>query len=159
MKSLILFVALLSGFASVGNAQTEDKNTILQIAQGDKLVLKKDLHIPANTERLYFGLEMDSGYKMAGCALVLTPSQKSRVIPQGGQLMFSGLSQQSNAKNEFKNINYIYTANMMNSESVVALECYGNSFQSSFQDLYVGGMKNKLKNDFDFVPADPEITT
>ena len=73
--------------------------------------------------------------------------------------MFSGVSQQSNAKNEFKNINYIYTANMMNSESVVALECYGNSFQSSFQDLYVGGMKNKLKNDFDFVPADPEITT
>jgi hypothetical protein len=159
MKSLFLFTVILMGLANLAQAQTGDRNTILQIAQGDKLVLKKDLHIPANTERLYFGLEMDSGYKMAGCALIFTPSQKSRMIPQGGQLVFSGASEQHNSKNEFNNTNYLYTAGIMNSESVVALECYGNSFQSSVQDLYVGGMKNKLKNDFDFVPADPEITT
>jgi len=159
MKSQLLLVVILSMFAVTSHAQTEDKNTILQIAQGDHLVLKKDFHIPANTERLYFGLAMDSGYKMSGCALVLNSSPKSRKIPQGGQLVFSGASQQNTAKNEFNYTNYIYTARIMNSESVAAVECYGNSFQSSVQDLYVGGMKNELKEFFDFVPADPEITT
>jgi hypothetical protein len=45
MKTLFLFAVVLTGLASLAQAQTGDKNTILQIAQGDKLVVKKDLHI------------------------------------------------------------------------------------------------------------------
>jgi hypothetical protein len=137
--------------------ETEDKNSLLQIAQGDKLVLKKDLNIPANTDRLYYQLKIDSGYKNSGCALVLNPSQKSRRIPQGSDLVFSGKSHAQKTVNEFHNVDYTYTAEMMNSETVTALECYGTSFQSQYGDLYVLGMKEKLKEFFDFIAAEPEI--
>ena len=46
-----------------------------------------------------------------------------------------------------------------NSESVLALECYGTSYNSTFKTLYVKGMKETLKETFDFVPAEPEIST
>jgi len=138
-------------------AQTEDKNNLLQIAQGDKLVLKKDLNIPANTERLYFGLETDTGTKISGCALVVVPSQKSRRILSGGELVFSGVSEKSQVRNQFGYIDFVYTARMMNSDAVTAVECYGNSLDHTYQDLYVSGMKNELKDTFDFIPAEPEI--
>ena len=138
-------------------AQTGDKNTLVQIAQGDKLVLKKDLFLPANTDRIYFNLKKDSGYKISGCALVINPSQKSRKILEQNELIFSGVNQQKAVTNEFKNTDYTYTAGIMNSKGVAALECYGTSFDSNFQDLYVAGMKNELKDSFDFVAAEPEI--
>ncbi|NBX92450.1 MAG: hypothetical protein EBQ85_04375 [Proteobacteria bacterium] len=151
-----IVVLLVLGSVCV-QAQTEDKHSLLQIAEGDKLVLKKDLHLPANTERLYYGLEIDSGFKKAGCALVIEPSQKSRKIPQGSELTFSGISEKKQNKNAFNYIDYVYTAGIMNSQAVRAVECYGNTFESSFQDLYVAGMKNRFKELFDFVPVEPEI--
>jgi hypothetical protein len=157
LKLLVLGAVVLVGFSSQLWAQTGDKNSLLQIAQGDKLVLKKDLYIPANTDRLYYGLVIDSGYKNSGCAIVVNPSPKSRKILSGGEIIFSGVAEQSQIKNEFKFIDYIYRAGVMNSETVVAIECYGTSFESNFQDLYVGGMKKELRDTFDFVPAEPEI--
>lgn len=154
---LAFSLVVVSFGARFSFAETEDKNSLLQISQGDKLLLKKDLDLPANTERIYFGLQIDSGYKNQGCALVIRPSQKSRRIPIGSELVFSGITHAHKMVNEFKNTDYTYTAEMMESEAVTALECYGTSFQSQFGDLYVGGMKNKLKEQFDFVPAEPEI--
>jgi len=151
---LVLFVTIVP---IQSKAQTEDMNTLLQIAQGDKLVLKKDLNIPANTDRLYFGLKMDSGTKVSGCALAVVPSQKSRRIFSGGELLFSGSSEESAVRNQFGYIDYTYIAKMMNSDAVTALECYGNSLDRTYQDLYVVGMKNELKDTFDFVPSEPEI--
>lgn len=160
MKILSSVVCLSLGLvlvASVSQAQTEDKNTLLQIAQGDKLVLKKDLDIPANTERLYFGLVIDSGTLNSGCSLLVVPSQKSRKILSGGELLFSGVSEKKAVKNQYGNIDYTYIAKMMNSDAVTGIECYGTSFESNYKDLYVSGMKNELKDTFDFVPAEPEI--
>jgi hypothetical protein len=150
--SLLCFVV-----SSPSKGQTEDKNTLLQIAQGDKLVLKKDLDIPANTERLYFGLVIDSGTKSSGCALVVIPSQKSRRILSGGELLFSGISEKNISKNQFNYMDYIYTAKMMNSDAVTGVECYGTSFESNYKDLYVAGMKSELKDSFEFIPGEPEI--
>lgn len=157
MKSLNKTIFSLVFFSSLGLAQTGDKNTLLQIAQGDKLVLKTDLFLPANTERIYFNLKIDSGYKNSGCALVLIPSQKSRKILQQNELVFSGANQQKQSKNEFGHTDYLYSAGIMNSEGVIAVECYGTTFQSNFQDLYVAGMKNELKEAFEFVATEPEI--
>jgi len=157
-SSLVAFIGfILCVVALKSSAATSDKNSLLQIAQGDRLVLLRDLDVPANTERLYFGLEMDSGYLKSGCALVLTPSVKSRLIPKGGELIFSGTSHQQKLKTEYGTINYTYLAEIMTPSSVKALECYGTSLQSTYQDLYVGGMKKKTKETFEFVPADPEI--
>jgi hypothetical protein len=155
-KLALGFLALtqLAGF-SIG--QTEDKNTILQIAQGDKLVAHKDLNVPANTERIYFGLKIDSGTINSGCALVVVPSNKSRRIVVGAELVFSGISHSKKVLNQYKHTDYTYTAEMMGSQAVSGLECYGTSFQSQFQDLYVQGMRNELKEHFDFAPAEPEI--
>jgi len=157
LTSGLLFVLNMVVLPSFSIAQTEDKHTLLQIAQGDKLVLKQDLNIPANTERLLYGYSTDSGFTVSGCALVLNPSQKSRKIVQGGELVFSGVSQKGVARNPFNYMNYTYSAGIMNSEAVVSVECYGTSFESTYQDLYVSGMKNELKETFDFVPAEPEI--
>lgn len=160
MKTLQIFFVVavaLSGFSGQSKAETEDKNSLLHIAQGDKLVLKKDFNIPANTERLYFGLQMDSGEKVSGCAIVVVPSQKSRRIVTGGELLFSGISEKSAVKNQFGYINYIYIVKTMNSDAVTAVECYGNSLDQTYQDLFVSGMKNEFKDAFDFVPAEPEI--
>ncbi|MFM8314821.1 MAG: hypothetical protein ACKOA8_11095 [Deltaproteobacteria bacterium] len=145
--------------SSTLSAQTGNENTILQIAQGDKLVLTKDLNIPANTDRVYFGLKMDSGFKVkvSGCAIVVNPSQKSRRVLQGGELIFSGLSEKDQFINEFKYVDYTYTAGIMNSDTVLAVECYGTSFKSTYQDLYVSGLKNELKENFDFVSSEPDI--
>lgn len=150
----VLLTVLGAGFSF---GQTDDTNSLLQIAQGDKLVAKRDLDVPANTERLYFGLKIDSGYKNSGCALVIVPSQKSRRIPQGAELIFSGTSKSKKVINEFKHADYTYTAEIMNPQAISAIECYGTSFQSQFQDLYVKGMKNELKEDFEFIPTEPEI--
>jgi len=157
LLSLVLVSFLCFVVSSPSQAQTEDKNSLLQIAQGDKLVLKKDLNIPANTERIYYGLVIDSGTKSSGCAIVVIPSQKSRRILSGGELLFSGISEKNISKNQFNYMDYIYTAKMMNSDAVTGVECYGTSFESNYKDLYVVGMKNELKDSFEFIPAEPEI--
>ncbi|NBX67801.1 MAG: hypothetical protein EBR01_02415 [Proteobacteria bacterium] len=157
LNSVLLIVLSVVVLPSFSNAQTEDKNTLLQIAQGDKLVLKQDLNIPANTERLFFGLQTDTGTKVSGCALLVVPSLKSRRIVSGGELLFSGVSEKSQVRNQFGYIDYVYTAKIMNSDAVTGVECYGNSLDHTYQDLYVSGMKNELKDTFDFVPAEPEI--
>lgn len=144
-------------FSHQSFAQTTDQNTLLQIAQGDKLVLVKDLDIPANTDRLYFGLEMDSGYKKAGCALLIAPSVKSRRILKGSEIIFSGTSQPQKSKNEYGFLDYTYQAEVMKPSEVKGVECYGTSLQATYQDLYVEGMKQRLKESFEFVPAEPEI--
>jgi uncharacterized protein YpmB len=157
LLNLVVLSALCLFVSSPSKAQTEDKNSLLQIAQGDKLVLKKDLDIPANTERIYYGLVIDSGTKSSGCAIVVIPSQKSRRILSGGELLFSGVSEKNLVKNQFHNVDYTYTAKMMNSDAVTGVECYGTSFESNYKDLYVVGMKNELKDSFEFIPAEPEI--
>jgi len=153
--AMCLVASMVVSGLSVG--QTSDENTLLQIAQGDKLVTTKDLDVPANTERIYFNLKIDSGTINSGCALVVVPSNKSRRIVVGADLVFSGISNHKKVLNQYKYTDYTYTAEMMDSEAVTAVECYGTSFQSQFQDLYVKGMKNELKENFEFVPAEPEI--
>lgn len=160
MRTLGLLVLTLFNFlffAPKSSAETSDKNTLLQIAQGDKLVLIKDLDIPANTERIYFGLEMDSGYKKAGCALVVIPSVKSRRLVKDSEIAFSGISQQQKSKNEYGFLDYTYQAEVMNPSAVKAIECYGTSLQATYQDLYVGGMKRRLQETFEFIATEPEI--
>jgi hypothetical protein len=42
---------------------------------------------------------------------------------------------------------------------VEALECYGTSMPYyGAKSLYISGMKENLKENFDFVPTEPEIT-
>ncbi|MFM8313249.1 MAG: hypothetical protein ACKOA8_03095 [Deltaproteobacteria bacterium] len=154
----LLFLALAwNGLLSVGFAETSNTNSLLQIAQGDKLVLKKDFVIPANTERLNFGVKVDVGYRYAGCAVVVNPSQKSRKLLAGAEIVFSGISKKLQTKDEFKEFIYTFIAEVMNSETVMALECYGTSFESQYKDLYVSGIRERLKEFFVFVPAEPEI--
>ena len=156
-NSMIIVLALVV-FSHVIRANTSNANTILQIAQGDRLLVKKDVVIPANTERLNFGVKTDVGFKYAGCALAVIPSQKSRKIPLGAEIVFSGVSQKTQVKNVFKDLNFTFVAGVMNSEAVVAVECYGTSFESQYKDLYVSGMVELLKEFFDFSPVEPEIT-
>jgi hypothetical protein len=159
MKSFLTSIFFMMFFASGVYAQTGDKNTLLQIARGDKLVLKTDLFLPANTSRIDFGVVYDSGYLATGCALMLNPSQNARKIPQLTAVVFSGENTQQVTKDEFGNTDYKYSAGVMNSESVVALECYGTSLAAyGFKSLFIAGMKEKLKESFDFVPTEPEIT-
>lgn len=159
MKALLTALFFMMFFAHDVYAQTSDNHTLLQIARGDKLVLSKDLFLPANTSRVEFGVIVDSGYLATGCALLLNPSPSARKIPQHATLVFSGQNQQLVTKNEFGNTDYRYTAGVMNSESVASLQCYGTSHEFyGTKSLYISGMKNNLKDTFDFVATEPEIT-
>jgi hypothetical protein len=159
MKSFLTAVILTLFFSTGVYAQTGDTNTLLQIANGDKLVLRKDFFLPANTNYIDFGVVIDSGYLATGCRILLKPSQNARKIPQQSELVFSGENKQEVTKNEFGNTDYRYTAMMSNSQSVAALECYGTSFRHyGPKSLYISGMKENLKDTFDFVPTEPEIT-
>jgi hypothetical protein len=159
MKSFLTALFFVMFFSSGVYAQTGDTNTIIQIALGDKLLLKKDLFLPANTDHISFGVVRDSGYLATGCALLLKPSQNARKIPQQSELIFSGENKQHVSKNEFGNTDYRYTALIADSQSVAALECYGTSLAFyGPKSLYISGMKANLKDTFDFVPTEPEIT-
>lgn len=160
LVTTIKAVTFFALFFSTGlHAQTGDTNTVMQIAHGDKLSLKKDLFLPANTDRVSFGVVRDSGYLATGCALILKPSQNARKIPQQSELVFSGENKQEVTKNEFGNTDYRYRAMVLNSQSVDALECYGTTLKFyGFKSLYISGMKENLKETFDFVPTEPEIT-
>lgn len=159
MKSFLNAVILMMFFSTGLYAQNSDNNTLLQIANGDKLVLKTDLFLPANTDRISFDVVIDSGYLAKGCALILKPSQNSRKIPLQSELVFSGENKQDVTKNEYGNTDYKYSASIMNSQSVGALECYGTTLNVyGVKSLYISGMKEHLKETFDFVPAEPEIT-
>lgn len=159
MKSFLTVALFMTFFSSGIYAQTGDTNTVIQIARGDKLVLKKDLFIPANTDHISFEVVRDSGYLATGCALILKPSQNARKIPQQIELVFSGENKPLVSKNEFGNTDYRYTAMIADSQSVAALECYGTSLSYyGVKSLYISGMKNNLKDTFDFVPTEPEIT-
>lgn len=159
MKSFLTALFFVMFFSSGVYAQTGDTNTIIQIARGDKLLLKKDLFLPANTDHISFGVVRDSGYLATGCALLLKPSQNARKIPQQSELIFSGENKQHVSKNEFGNTDYRYTALIADSQSVAALECYGTSLAFyGPKSLYISGMKANLKDTFDFVPTEPEIT-
>ena len=159
MKSFFTTVLFMMFFSSGVYAQTGDTNTVIQIARGDKLVLKKDLFLPANTDHISFDVVRDSGYLATGCALMLKPSQNARKIPLQGELIFSGENKSHVSKNQFGNTDYRYTAMIAESQSVAALECYGTTLNVyGFKSLYISGMKSNLKDTFDFVPTEPEIT-
>lgn len=159
LKTVIKAVIATMFFSTGVYAQTGDKNTLMQIAHGDKLVLKKDLFLPANTDQISFGVVRDSGYLATGCALILKPTQNARKIPQQTELVFSGENKQEVTKNEFGNTDWRYKAVILNSQSVEALECYGTSMPYyGPKSLYISGMKENLKETFDFVPTEPEIT-
>jgi hypothetical protein len=159
MKAFLTIALFVMLFSSGVYAQTGDTNTVIQIARGDKLVLKKDLFLPANTDQISFGVVRDSGYLATGCALILKPTQNARKIPQQTELVFSGENKQEVTKNEFGNTDWRYKALILNSQSVEALECYGTSMPYyGPKSLYISGMKENLKDTFDFVPTEPEIT-
>lgn len=159
MKSFLTALLFLMFFSSGVYAQTGDNNTLIQIAHGDKLVLKKDLFLPANTDHISFEVVRDSGYLATGCALILKASQNARKIPQQSELIFSGENKSHVSKNEFGHTDYRYTALIADSQSVAALECYGTSMSAyGPKSLYIHGMKANLKDTFDFVPTEPEIT-
>lgn len=159
MKSFLTIALFMMLLSSGVYAQTSDTNTVIQIARGDKLVLKEDLFIPANTDHISFEVVRDSGYLATGCALILKPSQNARKIPQQSELVFSGENKQEVTKNEFGNTDYRYRAMVLNSKSVDALECYGTTLNVyGFKSLYISGMKENLKETFDFIPTEPEIT-
>ncbi len=159
MKSFLTALFFVMFFSSGVYAQTSDTNTVIQIARGDKLSLKEDLFLPANTDHISFGVVRDSGYLATGCALILKPSQNARKIPQQSELVFSGENKQDVTKDEFRHTNYRYRAMVLNSQSIDSLECYGTSFNVyGVKSLYISGMKENLKETFDFIPTEPEIT-
>lgn len=169
LKIQLIVLGLLSSTAPISLAKTQHDDLVNHIAQDDKLVLKQDLDIPANQDRLNFFVKHRYGRPYLGCALVLQKSPKSRRMLQGTELTFSGENEE-NIEGADYGTYYILSAGIKNSEAISGVECYGFYMSGpsvpgagKLKDidytlnLDVLGMKSCFRDFMNFVAAEPEI--
>ncbi len=169
LKIQLIVLGLLTSAAPITLAKTQNDDLVNHIAQDDNLVLKRDLDIPANQDRLNFFVKHRYGRPYLGCALVLQKSSKSRRMLQGTELTFSGENEESIEGADYGTY-YILSAGIKNSEAISGVECYGfymsgPSVPGSGKlkdidytlNLDVLGMKSCFRDFMDFVAAEPEI--
>ena len=97
-------------------AKTKDSDWVHHIAQDDKLVLKQDLDIPANQDKLVVLVKYRYGRPYSGCALLLQKSTKSRRILKAGELIFSGQNEGKYDHADYGTY-YVFSAGVSNSEA------------------------------------------
>lgn len=88
--SFFLSVVFIFGaIAFSTEPESKDQLSIIYLGKGSKLVLKKDLEIPANAGRLKFTYPIPNHYH-DGCLLDLKASMEDRRMSAGREIVLSG---------------------------------------------------------------------
>lgn len=82
-------VVMVGSSVALANSESKDQLSMIYLGKGTRLVLKKDLEIPANAGRLRFSYPMPNKYQ-DGCLLELRPSTEDRRMSAGREIVLSG---------------------------------------------------------------------
>ena len=127
---------------AITQAAEKDSLSMIYIGKGTKLVLKKNLDIPANANYLVFRYPQPNKYN-DGCVLEFTVSHEDRRLSAGREIVFSG--------NVLKTTETSHQIEIERPESVKSLRCT-NAWDGS---VSIGRVKEAFLDTADLVFPEP----
>jgi hypothetical protein len=120
----ILMTSLMSLFALSSGAQADDENflSVSSVGRGAKLVLNKDLLIPANKADISMLEVSRANSFVASCEVNMREaSLDSRVIKAGHEIVFSGIVAENNT-----GTTHFHTLEVSNPDAVKSVTCHAD---------------------------------